>query len=97
MKKRNKVVMALAALTAVTAGVATTSTLAWFTTTRSVSVNFSNLAVKTGSGSLQVAYVAGNLIVIVVRNGGNLSPRLISGNGIVDARVHFLLNRYAHD
>ena len=60
MKKRNKVVMALAALTAVTAGVATTSTLAWFTTTRSVSVNFSNLAVKTGSGSLQVAYVAGD-------------------------------------
>lgn len=57
MKKRNTV-LALAALTAITAGVAATSTLAWFTTSRNASVSFNSINVITSTGKLSVAYGA---------------------------------------
>ena len=92
MKNKTKLVLGLAALTAVTAGVATTSTLAWFTTTRSVSVNFSNLAVKTGNGNLEVKYVSGTnttstntsygaSVTVAGSTGGTANGKDISGDG----------------
>jgi hypothetical protein len=54
MKNKTKLVLGLAALTAVTAGVATTSTLAWFTTTRTASVSFQNIGIYGATGNLGI-------------------------------------------
>jgi hypothetical protein len=57
MKNKTKLVLGLAALTAVTAGVATTSTLAWFTTTRNATVSFTGAGIYSNNGNLQMKYV----------------------------------------
>jgi hypothetical protein len=55
MKNKTKLVLGLAALTAVTAGVATTSTLAWFTTTRTASVSFQEIGIYGATGDLGIS------------------------------------------
>src|SRR5574344_2176416 len=58
MKNKTKFVLGLAALTAVTAGVATTSTFAWFTTSRTATITFNSLPAYSDLSSLKISYVA---------------------------------------
>lgn len=54
MKNKTKLILGLTALTAVTAGAATTSTLAWFTTTRTASVQFTSIGIYGSTGDLGI-------------------------------------------
>lgn len=67
MKNKTKLVLGLSALLAVTAGAATTSTLAWFTTTRTASVQFTSIGVYGATGDLGLHYQA-------ITNGLSVTP-----------------------
>jgi hypothetical protein len=92
MKNKTKLVLGLAAMLGVTAAAGTTSGFAWFTTTRTATVNFDNAVVYNKAADLSITYspitnggvtssassVTGNSFVLT----GNTSPITdISGNG----------------
>jgi hypothetical protein len=52
MNSKSKIVLGLSAILAVSAGVAATSTYAWFTTSRTTYVSISNIGVKSNNGNL---------------------------------------------
>ncbi len=56
MKTKNKVMLGIAAMTAATLGVGTTATFAWFTTTRTATVNVSKIEAKALAGNLEIKY-----------------------------------------
>lgn len=57
MKTKTKLLAALSAALAATAAVATTGTFAWFTTTRTATVNFTNTSVYNQAGNLKMKYI----------------------------------------
>lgn len=61
MKTRSKLIVALSSLLAVTAGAAATSTFAWFTSTRTATVTFTQATAYSDNGNLTVKYVAPEL------------------------------------
>lgn len=56
MKNKTKVVVALGSLLAVTSGIGAYSTFAWFTTTRTATVNVTSATVYSNYGKLLVSY-----------------------------------------
>lgn len=91
MKTRSKLIVALSSLLAVTAGAAATSTFAWFTTTRTASVNFTSAKAYDKSGKLSITYdavtngsvegnsQASNIVNLTGGTSGNVTD--ISGDG----------------
>jgi len=57
MKTRSKLIVALSSLLAVTAGAAATSTFAWFTSTRTATVTFTQATAYSDNGDLTVKYI----------------------------------------
>jgi hypothetical protein len=52
MNSKSKIILGLSAILAVSAGVAATSTFAWFSTSRTTSVSITGIGVKSNSGNL---------------------------------------------
>lgn len=57
MKTRNKLLLSATAMLVLSAGAMVTGTVAWFTTTRQLNVNLSNVTVMSTQGDLQIALV----------------------------------------
>jgi hypothetical protein len=57
MKNKTKLVIGLASMLGVTAAAGTTAGFAWFTTTRTATVNLASAHVNTTAGDLKIAYV----------------------------------------
>ncbi|HOJ45530.1 MAG TPA: hypothetical protein PK340_05830 [Bacilli bacterium] len=57
MKTRNKLLLSASAMLVLSAGAMVTGTVAWFTATRQLNVNFSNVTVMSTQGDLDIALV----------------------------------------
>ena len=57
MKTRNKLLLSASAMLVLSAGAMVTGTVAWFTTTRQLNVNLSNVTVMSTQGDLQIELV----------------------------------------
>lgn len=90
MKTKSKLLLGLTAALAASVGVASTATFAWFTTTRTASVNFTSTSVYSTKGNLAIAYsaiayggttgsVAGNIATV---NANTEDVTDISGDGL---------------
>jgi len=88
MNKKNKVLLTSVGLAMLSGIAATGSTFAWFTTTRTASVSYSNATVTTNQSNLTIAYVASENTVDDTLTGNSLaltglnSITDISGDGV---------------
>jgi hypothetical protein len=83
-EKETEVILGLSSIVAVTAGVAGASTFAWFTTTRTASVNLTSAKIYSTTSRLEVAY-GGSADGSI--QDGHVTDGVVTVNGTTNAKV----------
>ena len=83
MNNKNKVLLTSVGLALLSGIAATSSTFAWFTTTRTASVSYSNATVTTNQSNLTIAWASDENSL--TKSGGGTAPLVLTGaNAITD-------------
>lgn len=82
MNKKNKILLTSVGLAMLSGIAATSSTFAWFTTTRTAAISFSSATVESKQSNMVLGYVSGN----VTNSAGSTANNLLltGGNKVTD-------------